>query len=1001
MYHRSAQDSPCVAVVNMDPSGYPPASLPPHVHNHPSSASPPYYKQQTSPSSASSASSHVHHHHHHHHAHPSTPTSPPSSYQQSSAPYARPGLAPHPSVSPRSYVPAPSYAPSLSRPHSQPSPYPSYPAQPRSRGVREGPMYGSEAAWSADREEAMYDEAYDDARLHRHQQQHSERIDYSVDRPPHRQPQPHPHPHPRDDLPYDARHHHRDSHNDDASSYTYYSSDPPPVIALGPPSHPPRVPQYAVGPPTSPPFAPYGELAEAMSPPLPPPSPFSSSSSPSSSASSPPALQYLPLPPGADVHYAPMPGPSDSPSMAAIVVTMKPEPVSPLAAPAPPPPPPPSRQRPSSPRSRSYSQTDVPSYGRAPHYPQVPVHPHAPSDSSTPSILTSPTAHYAHSTSRYPPSHLQAMQERLHALQTDILRERQHPTPDAHVIARKLQEAKDLSRTIVHEQMSAAPPPVPREDHSAMYDDSSSSGSGSSPHSHSGSMEQHEGNGLVKLEAGAGRRPAWPHGQPSSSSPTSYHGHLSYHSGHVGYGRHGEAASSPSYSSPIAVPSTRSTPSPPGTSGSRYAPFPGQFHPPPPPSSRSNKRTRSRSEGYSADAHVPGLPPHLGAPRVGAVGVGESSRAPMHWHTEVGELRGLRVVQEHEQHEHDDEVRPEPLRVSVPVYHPPPPPPVDGAGGMRGLRTFSAPNTAIVLDGSDRHYVSAPSTPVLSPPWSSHSHSTCSSPVHTRVIIRPRSSSSAGTGMAPVLASPARRAVDGRADSPSMDVGVPDRHVMATASSHASPTAGAVSSPQFRSPVHRPSFTFRAQSQSPRHHDGGHPVMPPVKMEPSPPMQPPASPQVQLMAAQQPTGYVVASTLPLQAQPLTYSISSSEEDESLEHPSPLVASHSSSLPLQPYQLYSTTPPTTSASLPSSPTPPLPPAKKARKKRRKSKDLPENERWYCPLACGKYLPPHVVALHQRAHEELPEARRGLGGEAGGGGGGGQVGGAGDGYGGTCR
>jgi len=29
-------------------------------------------------------------------------------------------------------------------------------------------------------------------------------------------------------------------------------------------------------------------------------------------------------------------------------------------------------------------------------------------------------------------------------------------------------------------------------------------------------------------------------------------------------------------------------------------------------------------------------------------------------------------------------------------------------------------------------------------------------------------------------------------------------------------------------------------------------------------------------------------------------------------------------------------------------------KKLRKKRRKSTDLPEHERWYCPLACGKYF-----------------------------------------------
>ena len=372
----------------------------------------------------------------------------------------------------------------------------------------------------------------------------------------------------------------------------------------------------------------------------------------------------------------------------------------------------------------------------------------------------------------------------------------------------------------------------------------------------------------------------------------------------------------------IASPPTHSTPSP-TLSTSRYAPFPNA-HPPHHPHTavRSNKRIRSRSEGYSADAFVPGLPPPPG-PRQspwlkgeGDLGVGG-----------VGGVGGLRAVQEHE---HDAEDR----AVMPPSYAPPPP-----LNPQRGGRTSSAPNSAIILD--DRHYTSAPSTP-LSPHYG-HSHSTTSSPIH-RVTYKPRSLSGAA-GTAPILASPAHRGgYDGRV-SPLMDF-------------TAGTSSGGVS-PHFRSPSHRGSVGgsvggFNVRAPSPRHdlHMHGPPS---IKLEAPPP---PSHPHPHSSVPHQfsPQGYVVASVSAqsLPPFPVPHSQPSSEDDESLEHPSAL-ATPSTLHPTYHTHPHAVPHPHSQPPYPStSPPPVLAPAKKARKKRRKSKDLPEHERWYCPLSCGKYF-----------------------------------------------
>ena len=286
------------------------------------------------------------------------------------------------------------------------------------------------------------------------------------------------------------------------------------------------------------------------------------------------------------------------------------------------------------------------------------------------------------------------------------------------------------------------------------------------------------------------------------------------------------------FASPIQSPSTHSTPSPPASvstasssdSRPRYSPFPphappphshavpayppSSFAVPPPPTGpRSNKRTRSRSEGYSADAHVPGLPAHTQAAHMGGVSVSSQGRdrpatATHHYyhhhhhasHSQQAQpalavphygrsgsshvshsavllspsagpassavpFSSLRAVQEHE---HDD----------VPPYHvdssslslpaaapatviPPSYSPMSSAQQRSSARTFSAPHSAILIESGDRYHAhaSAPSTPIHSPHYVSAqptSHSAAASPAHRRVIVKARSSSSASS--APVLA---------------------------------------------------------------------------------------------------------------------------------------------------------------------------------------------------------------------------------------------------------
>ena len=257
------------------------------------------------------------------------------------------------------------------------------------------------------------------------------------------------------------------------------------------------------------------------------------------------------------------------------------------------------------------------------------------------------------------------------------------------------------------------------------------------------------------------------------------------------------------FTSPVHSPSAHSTPSPPASvstasssdSRPRYSPFPSHAPPPHPPgasaypqsnfavppppvAARSNKRTRSRSEGYSADAHVPGLPAHTHAAHMGGMSVSSQGRdrpatATHHYYhhhhhsshsqppsalavphhpravsshgahstallspsagavSSAAPFSSLRAVQEHE---HDDALN-MPYHVESELRSDSPPAPLSlpaatsanvistsylplsTAQQRSSARTFSAPHTAILVDSGDRYHahMSAPSTPIHSP----------------------------------------------------------------------------------------------------------------------------------------------------------------------------------------------------------------------------------------------------------------------------------------------